>query len=460
MMASHAYSVYGVDIRSAWPLAFPPSTDGPATGVRVDFVAGGDADFSDIRAPRAPIDSWFESHFLPDGSTYFRWSDLYEFRIPADGSRVVCRPLNGTDPLVLQNFLFGPAISFALVHQGLEPLHATAVEMEGTAIGFLGDCTFGKSTMLASFLQAGHRLLTDDLLMLVQRDRQWLACPGSGRIKLHPDSAHAFLDDVTHSEPLHAFASKRSFPVDATRSWLTALPLTRLFVLPTPDERARATSVSIEPLSRAALFHELLKNSFNVDVVTRDRFERQFGFAARLAGDIDGFRLQYPEGFSHLSLGTPLHRRSHASHRDATLRQQMNETKTSRANSASPRKPYTPPRLVSYGHVKDVIQTGGGGMNDGTDTSKTMCWVAEALYGASDARTLALRSWLTGIHAARRQGWVFVELYRRFGQRVAALIVSGLIPRAMLLPLFDVLADRAFDESARTIVHGRHRRAV
>ena len=138
----------------------------------------------------------------------------------------------------------------------------------------------------------------------------------------------------------------------------------------------------------------------------------------------------------------------------------MNETKTSRANSASPRKPYTPPRLVSYGHVKDVIQTGGGGMNDGTDTSKSMCWVAEALYGESDARTLALRSWLTGIHAARRQGWVFVELYRRFGQRVASLIVSGFIPRAVLLPLFDVLADQAFDESARTIVHGRHRRAV
>lgn len=302
MMLRHGYSVYGVDIRSAWPLAFPPPTDGPATGARVDFVGGSDADFSDIDARRTPNESWFESQCLPDGSTYFRWSNLYEFLIPVDGSRVVCRPLNGTDRLVLQNFLFGPAISFALVNQGLEPLHATAVEMAGSAVGFLGDCTFGKSTILASFLQAGHRLLTDDLLMLVQRDRQWLACPGSGRIKLHPDSAHAFLGDVSHSEPLNAFASKRSFPVDAARSWHTALPLAQLFVLPTPDERARATSVSIEPLSRAALFHELLKNSFNVDVVTRDRFERQFEFAARLAADIDGFRLQYPEGFSQLPL--------------------------------------------------------------------------------------------------------------------------------------------------------------
>jgi hypothetical protein len=138
----------------------------------------------------------------------------------------------------------------------------------------------------------------------------------------------------------------------------------------------------------------------------------------------------------------------------------MNETKTSRSNSAAPRKPYSPPRLVSYGHVKDVVQTGGGGMNDGTDTSKTMCWVAEALYGCGDARTLALRSWLTGIHTDRRRGWLFTSLYRRFGKRVASLIDAGILPRAMLLPLFDALAEKAFDESARTVFHGRHRRAV
>jgi hypothetical protein len=30
------------------------------------------------------------------------------------------------------------------------------------------------------------------------------------------------------------------------------------------------------------------------------------------------------------------------------------------------RKPYTKPRLISYGHVKDVVQGGGGTkMNDG-----------------------------------------------------------------------------------------------
>jgi hypothetical protein len=138
----------------------------------------------------------------------------------------------------------------------------------------------------------------------------------------------------------------------------------------------------------------------------------------------------------------------------------MSGTKTSDSNPPIRRKPYTPPKLVSYGHVKDIVQTGGGGMGDGTGTSKTVCWVAEALYGIDDARTLVLRVWLTHIHADRRPGWVFVELYRRFGQKIAWLIRAGLLPRSMLLPLFDVLAERAFDESARTIINERHCRTV
>jgi hypothetical protein len=135
-------------------------------------------------------------------------------------------------------------------------------------------------------------------------------------------------------------------------------------------------------------------------------------------------------------------------------------TKTPDPKSPIRRKPYTTPKLVSYGHVKDIVQTGGGGMGDGTGTSKTTCWVAEALYGVDDSRTLVLRSWMLAVHAGKRRGWLFVELYRRFGQTVARLIHSGWLPRPVLLPLFNLLADKAFDESARTIIHERYRRAL
>jgi hypothetical protein len=188
------------------------------------------------------------------------------------------------------------------VQQGLEPLHAAAVRVDDVAIGFLGDCTFGKSTLMASFLQAGHRALTDDLLMLVAKDGQTVALPGSGRIKLQPDSARAFLEGTTEGEPLNAGTLKRSFRVPSALVQRTELPMTHLFVLPTPEARKRITAVSIRPLSRTTMFQELLKNSFNVQVLTRERLERQFACASAHAATLDGFLLQYPDGIDHLPL--------------------------------------------------------------------------------------------------------------------------------------------------------------
>lgn len=299
---SHRYSVYGVAIKSDWPLAFPTAVDRTASVAEVEFVDGTDEDFPDVDALRDPDGPWSVPHVYPDQSMYVHWSGLYEFRIPADGSRVVCRPLNGVSRTVLQNFLFGQALSFALVLQGLEPLHAAAAQVDDAAIGLLGDCTFGKSTLLAAFVQAGHRLITDDLLMLAPHEGGVVALPGTGRIKLLPDSAQIFLAGTARSEPLSPQTLKRSFPLDGATVQQTALPLKHLFVLAPPEERKGTASIRIEPLSRAALFQQLLKSSYNVEILTRRRLKQQFACAARLADSISGHRLHFPNGLQHLPL--------------------------------------------------------------------------------------------------------------------------------------------------------------
>lgn len=133
------------------------------------------------------------------------------------------------------------------------------------------------------------------------------------------------------------------------------------------------------------------------------------------------------------------------------------------AESSMPqgRKPYTPPRLVSYGHVKDIVQGSTGTKGDGgAGLTRPTCWVAEALYGMDDPRTLVLRAWLTEVHTEKRRGWWLVEVYRALGPTVAGLLRRGAMPRRTLLPLFDALADKAFDNRARTIRDERYRRPV
>jgi hypothetical protein len=128
--------------------------------------------------------------------------------------------------------------------------------------------------------------------------------------------------------------------------------------------------------------------------------------------------------------------------------------KGSDATGQPARKPYSPPRLVSYGHVKDIVQGGDGKGSDAPDHSK-VCWIAEALYGETDARTQLLRAWLTVVYDERQPGWMFVALYRTFGRSAAALIVRGILPRQLFQPLFDSLLNKALAACASAVVTAR-----
>src|SRR5205823_339252 len=109
---------------------------------------------------------WYHYAHLEDRSSYVRWIGLGEFLVSSDGRRITCAPAPESSIESFQVYLLGQALSFALVKRGFEPLHATAIAVDGEAIALLGKSGFGKSTLAACFLAADHRLLTDDLLLL------------------------------------------------------------------------------------------------------------------------------------------------------------------------------------------------------------------------------------------------------------------------------------------------------
>ena len=70
-------------------------------------------------------------------------------------------------------------------------LHATAVEFDGLAVGFVGVSTAGKSTLAAAGATAGGRILADDTLRLVVTDDMVSVLPTSNRCRLRADVALA-----------------------------------------------------------------------------------------------------------------------------------------------------------------------------------------------------------------------------------------------------------------------------
>jgi len=296
---SYRFAVYGLSVVADFDLDLPAPTKHDTNLGEVVWrrTASG---FGVPSAPRpGAIDDWFACEALEDGSYYLRWKDYYEFRIESSGVGIDYRPLAGADPNILRNFLFGQVLSFALVLQGIEPLHATAVRIDHRAVAFLGDCGFGKSTLAASFLHDDCPILTDDLLLIDGRSGRPHALPGCGRIKLRPDSV-PLLDAAGPGTRLNPLTEKQMFALRGDQMEAAPLPLAALFVLPSPLDRSAGAAIGSRRLTRAALFGELLRNSFNAHVQGAPRLERHFAFAAELARSVPGFALCYPAGLEHL----------------------------------------------------------------------------------------------------------------------------------------------------------------
>jgi hypothetical protein len=290
--------LYGLRLRSALPL---PRAHRAAAPADVDIVTGRAAQFAEVRRGlRPPLRSarWFEDRALADGRRYLRWAGLFEFLVAADGRLIVARRLPGAAraPRAFETYLLGQVLSFALIARGLEPLHATAVVVRDGAIGFLGDCGRGKSTLGAAFVSAGYCLLTDDLLVLRDDNGTLLAAAGPARLKLFRGPARRVLGRGARGTPMNDQGGKLVFPVGA-RAARGAAPVRALYVL-----RSRHSHrVSIRSLSPRRAFVELTRNTFNACVLDAPRLVRQFNLAARVAAAVPVKMLAYPRRFDRLA---------------------------------------------------------------------------------------------------------------------------------------------------------------
>jgi hypothetical protein len=246
---------------------------------------------------RASADQWFEARSLPGGATYLRWAKLFEFAVSADGRSIEYCRLGRATNQSLTTYLLGQVLSFSLLSFGYEPLHATAVVVDGEAIAFLGDCGYGKSTLGAQFVARGFPILTDDVLALESRDGQWLAHAGPPRVKLFPTVARKVLSR-SRGRPMNPDTSKLVISLDARESVDGTVPLKALYVLSDPS-RPRAR-VRITRITGHNAFAEATRSSFNLIRLDRARLENQFARTAHLVSEVPLKRLTYPRRLSQL----------------------------------------------------------------------------------------------------------------------------------------------------------------
>jgi hypothetical protein len=296
-----SYQLYGLRLSSVWPLPAPEIaySDAPdvtlCEGTRSFFRA---LAIETSAPPAVPGAVWKAPR--SDGSTYLRWAGLFDFLISAGGRTILGCPAVASSIEAFSTFLLGQVLSYALLNQGLEPLHATVVVVDGVAIGFIGDSGYGKSSLAAAFLRAGHRLLTDDLLLLKRDDSGFCGYPGPPRIKLFPDVARRFLGASVNGTPMTRLTTKLVIPLARRQVHGAPAQVRALYALREPATKFSSVRIAVRRMSRRRACLKLLANTFNSSVAGPARLHRQLVFASEVAGSIPVKSLSYPRRLGSL----------------------------------------------------------------------------------------------------------------------------------------------------------------
>lgn len=162
---------------------------------------------------------------------YLSLNDVNIFKI-SHGSEIVINPKTNLDYSYLKIIILGSAMSYLLHQRGDLILHSSAVNINGSAVAFLGGNGMGKSTTSFLLYNKGYPLITDDLLS-IDMDKEnglpWVN-PGSKRIKLLPEIINHTQEDLNSMQKTHKYSLKYSYCAWKNFSFVP-IPLKKIYVL-------------------------------------------------------------------------------------------------------------------------------------------------------------------------------------------------------------------------------------
>ncbi len=113
------------------------------------------------------------------------WAPYYgRHLVSADGSSIRSA-LPSVPPWRWERLLFAQVLPLASTLRGRELFHASAVELDGGVVAFVGLSGAGKSSIAAHLVAGGAALVTDDVLALERTPDGVLAHPGTGLAGIH-----------------------------------------------------------------------------------------------------------------------------------------------------------------------------------------------------------------------------------------------------------------------------------
>jgi len=246
------YTAYGLLIDSELDL---PEFTAVATAEAAADVCVRFGDVVEEEASEVPRE--YGSAYITKERVYYRHPRVGIFEIK-EGQTITIQRGAQYDEEMTRMCITNLAMGIILHQRNVFTLHASAAEIDGAAVVFLGDKGAGKSTMVTALSRRGHKVITDDVLgVLTDADEDRVrVVPGYAQVKLLPDAVeHVLNDDPEQYQRVYAATPKRVHTL-AGSSTETSIPLRTIYRLSLGDH------VAVEPIAPQQAFLTLMRQAY------------------------------------------------------------------------------------------------------------------------------------------------------------------------------------------------------
>ncbi len=295
---STRYRAFGLDLAVDFPLAGLPEV--PASGTADLTLALGSMDEVEslFSGPMDTPEVWrtdlddgeYRVERGSGGDLAFWLADSARYHLTSEADVLHCAAAD-LDDMRWQRVLLDSVLATTSMCHGFEALHASAVELSGTAVAFVAATGRGKTSMAAELVRRGHDFFCDDVLVMRSGAGAVMAFPGPPVMNLPKGGpAPAEVGEVLATFENELWVAVRDFSTDP-------LPLGAIILLdagtkPGPQLERHDTPHPVP------LFANALRSGSS-----RDRLARRFELIADVAERVPTCSLRTGPGTELRELG-------------------------------------------------------------------------------------------------------------------------------------------------------------
>lgn len=190
------------------------------------------------------------------------WNHELLFKVK-NGNEIVVNSNVDINPTFLRSLILGRAMGTLLHQRGFLVLHASAVNIDGSAVAFLGWRGNGKSTTTMALINSNYPLVADDVLAIKIEDNIALTIPSFPKIKLRQDIIESFTDEIASNTQIHPDIKKYYY--DVKNFSYEPLPLKRIYIL----EKGNKNRIRALETQKAII--NLIRHSYCVSILEGDK---------------------------------------------------------------------------------------------------------------------------------------------------------------------------------------------